>query len=451
LSNISLITEIPGPKARELLALRDKYVPGGVSTSTPLFAVRARGALIEDIDGNTFIDFAGGIGVQNVGHNRDEVVVAVIEQADRFLHTCFQVVMYEPYVRLAEKLARTAPGDEPKKVMFVNSGAEAVENAVKIARKYTGRSAVVTFENSFHGRTLLALSLTSKVKPYKWGFGPFAPEIYRVPSAYCYRCTFGQKYPGCGLACVEHLEKPIQVDVGADQLAAVILEPVQGEGGFIDFPDEFVREVRRITEKYGALLIADEVQTGFGRTGKMFCVEHYGVTPDLITVAKSLAAGLPLAGVVGKAEIMDAVHAGGVGGTYGGNPLACAAALKVLELMERDRISDRAQAIGKAVHDRFLKFRDRYALVGDVRGKGAMVAMELVTDRRTREPASEETARMITWCYEHGLIALKAGVLGNVIRFLAPLVISNEELAEGLDILEEALGAVSGAAVSAAD
>lgn len=437
-----VITEIPGSKSKELLALREKYVPRGVSNTAPVFAVRTRGALIEDVDGNTFIDFAGGIGVLNVGAGHPEVVEAAKAQVEAFMHTCFHVVMYEPYVRLAQKLSEMTPGAFPKKTVLVNSGAESVENAIKIARKFTGRPAVVTLENAFHGRTLLAMTLTSKVNPYKYGFGPFAPDVYRIPSAYCYRCPFGLERESCGLRCAENLERIFGLDIAPDQVAAVIAEPVQGEGGFVSPPGDFFRRLQEICRKHGILFIVDEIQTGFGRTGKMFAAEHWGLEPDIITMAKSLGGGLPIAAVTGRVEVMEAVHVGGIGGTYGGNPVAAAVALKVIEVMERDDYPAKGARVGDVVRERFAKMREKYPLIGDVRGLGAMVAMELVKDRASKVPAAEECGLVISECYKKGLILIKAGVYNNVIRFLAPLSITEEQLTEGLDILENSIAEV---------
>jgi len=442
---IRLRTEIPGPRSRELLERRARYVPQGVSCATPVFVERAEGAVLEDVDGNVFIDFAGGIAVLNAGHCPPQVVEAVREQAGRFLHTCFMVVGYGSYVDLAEALAEAAPGPTPKKVMFVNSGAEAVENGVKIARKATGRQAVVCFDDAFHGRTLLTMTLTSHLMPYKDGFGPFAPEVYRFPYAYCYRCAYGRSYPGCGLYCLRAFEDALEDRVGGRNVAALVVEPVQGEGGFIVPPPGYLRGLKEICEKYGIVFVADEVQTGFGRTGKLFAVEHEGIEPDLLLVAKSIAAGLPLAGVIGKAEIMDAVHRGGLGGTYGGNPLACAAGLKVLEMMREPGFLVRARQVGERLEGFCRGLQARYELVGDVRALGAMVAVELVKDRQTKEPAVAETAAVVRYAYEHGLILLKAGRYGNVLRFLPPLVITDDQLDEAFGVIEQALCNVTAA------
>lgn len=424
---------------QELFEERQKYIPRGPFNVSPLFVSEAKGATLKDVEGKRYIDFAGGIGVVNVGHCAEEVVSAVKDQVEKYIHTCFHIVMYEPYLALAKKLNEAAPGDFEKKTMFVNSGAEAVENAVKIARYYTKRKAIICFEDAFHGRTLLAMSLTSKIKPYKFGFGPFAPEIYRIPYAYCYRCPFGEKYPSCNLRCAEHLREVFHNYVPAENVAALIMEPVLGEGGFVVPPKEFLSRLKEICQEHGILFIADEIQTGFGRTGKMFAVEHSNVEPDIITTAKSLAAGLPLSGITGRAEIMDAPHVGGLGGTYGGNPLSCRAGLAVFDIIEKKDLLSRAQKIGKKVLEKFKEMQEKYSLIGDVRGLGAMVALELVKDRKTKEPAEEKTKLLVKKCYEKGLIILKAGTYNNIIRTLMPLVISDDELEEGLSILEEGI------------
>jgi 4-aminobutyrate aminotransferase/(S)-3-amino-2-methylpropionate transaminase len=426
-----------------LLSTREAQVPPGPFNVTPLFAARAKGAEIWDVEGRRYIDFAGGIGVVNVGHCNDKVVAAVKEQVERYLHTCFHIVMYEPYVELCRRLNQLTPGSFAKKAMLVNSGAEAVENAVKIARYYAKRPALIVAEGGFHGRTLLAMSMTSKVKPYKFGYGPFAPEIYRMPYAYCYRCAFNLTYPACGMACAHHLESFFVEHVAAEQTAAVVLEPVLGEGGFVAPPPEYFGIIGQICRQNGILFVADEIQTGICRTGKLFAMEHYGVAPDLITVAKSLAAGLPLAGVVGRAEIMDASHVGGLGGTYGGNPVSCRAALAVLDFIEETNLSQRAVQIGQTLRERFLLMQERFELIGDVRGLGAMMAIELVTDRNSKTPAAEQAKQLVRYGYEHGLVLLTCGKFSNVIRTLMPLVITAGQLEEGLNILEEGLEAIS--------
>lgn len=437
-----LVTEIPGPNSQKLLARKENYVSRGPSNLLPVFAAEARGALIKDVDGNVFIDFAGGIGVINAGHCPPAVVESIQKQAAKYLHTCWHVVMYEPYVELAEKLAAITPGNFPKKTMFVNSGAEAVENAVKIARKYTGRTGIISLENAFHGRTLMTMTLTSKVKPYKFGFGPFAPDVYKIPSAYCYRCPYGAQYPGCGLECAEKFRRFFITEFPAENIAAFIAEVVQGEGGFIVQPKEFLQRIKAICEENGILFIADEIQTGFGRTGSLFAIDQYGIEPDLITMAKSLAAGLPLSAVTGRAEIMDAPSPGEIGGTYGGNPLACTAGLEVIKLVEKENLCQRAEQIGARMENRLKEMQDKYELIGDVRRLGAMVAIELVKDRKTKEPAPVETKQAAAGCHQKGLIVLPAGVFSNVLRFLVPLVIEDEVLERGLDILEQSLAEV---------
>ena len=417
-------------------------MPRGVSQITPVFVEQAEGAVIEDVDGNRFLDFAGGIGCLNVGHSAPDVVAALRRQIDRFLHTCFMVTPYESYVRLAERLNAAAPGDFPKKTLLLNSGAEAVENAVKIARAYTRRSAVICFEDAFHGRTLLTMSLTSKTHPYKAGFEPFASDVYRIPYAYCYRCSYGLKYPSCAVHCAHHLEDTFARVVAAESVAAVIAEPVLGEGGFVTPPPEFLSTVHEICRRHGIVFIADEVQTGFGRTGKLFACEHFGIAPDLLVTAKSLGGGLPLAAVTGRADIMDHTGPGSLGGTFGGNPLACEAALAMLEIMERDKLPERATQLGERFAARARAWQDRWPQVGEVRGLGAMQAMELVRSRETLEPAAEETKQITRYCYEHGLIVISAGSYSNVIRILMPLVISDEQFEEGLNVLESSLEAV---------
>lgn len=440
---IKRVTDIPGPQSRALLERRQKAIPRGPFNVAPIFVKSARGAIVEDVDGNTFIDFAGGLGCLNVGSSATEVVEALKDQTEDFSHTCFHVAMHEPYVALAEKLNVLTPGNFPKKTFFANSGAEAVENAVKIARSYTGRPAVVAFEDAFHGRTLLALTLTSKVKPYKAGFGPFAPEIHRLPYAYCYRCAYSLKYPLCEMRCATPaLEDFFKRHVAAESIAAVIVEPILGEGGFVIPPAEFFSELQDVCRHNGILLIADEVQTGMGRTGTLFACEQFGLEPDILITAKSLGAGLPISSITGRAEIMDHPMVGGLGGTFGGNPLACRAALAVLEKLERDNLCERAKEIGHRVMKRFRGFQERFSVVGDVRGRGAMCALELVKDQITREPAKSATEQFAQLALQRGLITITAGTFGNVIRTLMPLVIADNELDKGLDIMGSVLGEV---------
>jgi len=408
-----------------------------------VYVARAQDAWLEDVDGNRFLDFAGGIGCINTGHRNEAVISAIESQLQKFLHTCVQVTPYENYIRLAERMNRITPGNFPKKTLLLNTGAEAVENAVKIARAHTGRSGVIAFEDAFHGRTMLALALTSKAHPYKAGFAPFPSEVYRIPYAYCYRCSYSLQYPSCDVYCARHLEDTFKRVVAAEDVAAVIAEPVLGEGGFIAPPPEFFRIVMDICHKHGVLFIADEVQSGFGRTGKMFACEHYGIEPDMVVTAKSLGGGLPLAAVTGRAEIMDAPGPGGLGGTFAGNPLSCAAANAVLDIFEREDPLPRANAIGDRFQRRAQQWKARFEIIGDIRGLGAMRAIELVKSRESREPAPEETKRITEYCYEHGLITITAGTYGNVIRVLVPLVITDEQMDEALDVLEEALTSVS--------
>jgi 4-aminobutyrate aminotransferase/(S)-3-amino-2-methylpropionate transaminase len=441
---VSQATAIPGPRSRELQAERERYLPRGVFAYHPVYPASGSGARISDVDGNVYLDFAGGIGVMNVGHSHPAVVAAIQEQAALYTHTCAHVLTPPPYVELARRLTEIMPGDFPKKTLLVNSGAEAVENAIKIARAATGRSGVIAFENSFHGRTNLALALTGKVRPYRQDFGPFASNVHTLPYPYVYRCP--QHSGTDGSDCHEWretLERAFLTRIPAEQVAAIIVEPVQGEGGFVVPPAHFLPELRAICDEHGILLIIDEVQTGFGRTGKLFAVEHSGVVPDLMLMAKSLAGGLPLAAVVGRATYMDAPLPGGLGGTYGGNPVACAAALAVLDVFEREGLVDRGRALGEQAMARMREWGERYPLVGEVRGLGAMVAVELVTDRATRTPAPGAAGKILVEARERGLILIKAGLYDNVIRLLMPLVTSDEELAEGLDILEAALAVVS--------
>jgi len=418
---------------------RNKMIPRGAFNSLPLFVKEARGALMIDSNGREIIDFAGGIGVNNVGHCHPKVVAAIKDQVEKYIHTCFHVAMYDPYLDLAGKLNEIIPGDFSKMTMLVNSGAEAVENAVKIARYATQRPAVICFHNAFHGRTLLGMSLTSKVKPYKFGFGPVAPEIYRAPSAYCYRCAFGLQYPSCDVACADYLKEMFLSQVAPEYTAAVIAEPIQGEGGFITPPPEYFSKLRDVCKEYEILLIIDEVQTGMGRTGTLFGIEHWGVEPDIMTLAKSLAGGMPLGSVTGRSELMNRPHVGGLGGTYSGNPLACRAALAVLEILLEDNLLQKGKQLGEKLSARFTDFQQRHEVIGEVRGKGPMLALELVRDRETKEPATEETKNLISRCLEEGLALISCGSHGNVIRTLMPLVITDEQLEKGLEILDSCL------------
>ncbi len=435
----------PGPATQALQDERARYLPRGVFTYHPVFPASGTGARLMDVDGNRYLDFAGGIGTMNVGHSHPAVVAAIEQQAQQYTHTCAHVATPPPYIELARRLTEITPGAFAKKTLLVNSGAEAVENAVKIARAATGRPAIIAFENSFHGRTNLALSLTGKLRPYRQNFGPFALDIHTVPYPYCYQCAqHGDAAAGdCCREWVSTLERAFLTRVAPEQVAAVLVEPVQGEGGFVVPPPDFLPSLRELCTRHGILLIADEVQTGFGRTGRMFACEHSGVEPDLLLMAKSLAGGLPLAAVVGRAELMDAPLPGGLGGTYGGNPVACAAALAVLDVFAREGLVERASVLGALALDRMRAWQGRFPLVGDVRGLGAMVAMELVRDRALRTPAAGEAANLLVEARERGLLLIKAGLYDNVIRLLMPLVTTDAEMAEGLDLLQEALAAVS--------
>ncbi|MGH3076854.1 MAG: 4-aminobutyrate--2-oxoglutarate transaminase [Gaiellaceae bacterium] len=434
---IELRTEIPGPRSREILERERNAVARPLIVHAPVVAAEARGSTITDVDGNTFLDFVGGVGVMNVGHNHPRVVKAIHEQADRFLHTDFTVVAYEAYVDLAERLGALVPVSGETHAAFFNAGTEAVENAVKLARLHTGRQAVIAFEGAFHGRTLLALTMTSRTHPYKKGLGPFAPEVYRAPFPNAYRG------PDVETA-LAALERMLSTHVAADHVAAIVFEPQQGEGGFVPADPEFVRGLRALCDDHGIVLVADEVQTGFGRTGRMFAMQHFDVEADLVVLAKSIAGGLPLSGVVGRAQILDDPHEGAIGGTFVGNPVALAAALAVLDVFEEEELVTRSAVIGEAIRERMLGWQARWPQVGDVRGLGAMLAIELVNDPDTKSPAPELTARVIEEALQRGLILLKAGVYGNCIRVLCPLTISDGELDEGLGVWEEALVAVLG-------
>jgi 4-aminobutyrate aminotransferase / (S)-3-amino-2-methylpropionate transaminase / 5-aminovalerate transaminase len=427
----------------QLMELRKKQVPQGVSLLNPAFIAKAQGAIMTDVEGRELIDFAGGIGVNNVGHCHPKVVAAIQAQAGKFIHTCFHVAPYESYLEVASRLNELSPGAFEKLTMLANSGAEAVENAVKIARYATKRSAIISMENGFHGRTLMTMALTSKVKPYKLGFGPFAPETYRIPSAYCYRCPYGMSYPACQCACADKLEEFFTGYVSAEQTAAVLVEPIQGEGGFITPPQEYFSKLHKICQKHGILLIIDEIQSGMGRTGKLFAIDHWGIEPDLITTAKSLAGGMPLSAVTGRAELMNAPHPGGLGGTYGGNPLSCSAALAVLKIFLEDGLLQKAEELGVKLRKRFDALQEKYEIIGEVRGKGPMLALELVQDRQTKKPAGDQAKKLTKLCYDKGLVILSCGSFGNVVRFLMPLVITDEQLERGLGILEESLHEVS--------
>jgi 4-aminobutyrate aminotransferase/(S)-3-amino-2-methylpropionate transaminase len=437
------MVSLPGPRSTEWIARRDAAVPRAVFNTLQAFVASTDPAAITDVDGNRFIDFAGGLGVLNLGRKNPKVSAAVAAQIEDFLHECFHVTMYPGYVELAEALNRITPGDHPKKTMLANSGAEAVENAVKVARYSTGRTAVICFSNGFSGRTLMGMTLTAK-DIYKRGYGPFAPEVYRVPFPYGYRPPFATDRPVSD-ACAEYLIDVIDHEIGPEQVACVVIEPVQGEGGFVVCPPEFMLALRTICDERGIVLIDDEIQTGMGRTGRMFAIEHSEVVPDVVTTAKSLGAGLPISGITGRAEAMDAPHVGGLGGTFGGNPVACAAALAVIDELETGDILTRAGAQERTIRERLDPLADELDLIGEVRGLGPMIALELVTDPGTKEPAARAAAAVVQRCHENGLLILKCGTYDNVIRLLAPLVIDDADLTKGLDILSETLRAVASA------
>lgn len=437
-------SQLPGPQCQAYLGRRNAAVAAGVANGPPVFAERAAGAMLIDLDGNAFIDFAGGIGTLNVGHAHPEVVAAVQAQAERYLHTCFNIVMYPGYIELAEALIDLVPGNGPKKAMLQTTGAEAVENAIKVARRATGRQAVVAFESAFHGRTYMALSLTAKAPAYKSGFGPFAPEVYRAPFPVRYRS--GLSEAECAQAAFDAFRRLVETEITPEQLAAVIIEPIQGEGGFHDAPPAFLQALRAYCNQHGIVLIADEIQSGFCRTGEWFATGHAGIEADLYTLAKSMGGGLPIAALVGRADLMDAPKVGGLGGTYGGNPLACAAALATIAVMRREDYPARARDVGARVRERFAAWASRFGIVGDVRGLGAMVAFEVVRDKTGHEAAGDLAAQIVQAAYQGGLILVKAGFHGNVIRFLAPLCITDDELARGLDILERAVAEAQQAA-----
>lgn len=422
-------------KNQALAESHNRYVAKGFSSAHQVYIESGKGAILKDVTGREYIDFSGGIGVMNIGHSHPKVVEAIKNQAEKLTHTCFMVLPYEPLVRLAGRLCAVVQVEGAKKAFFVNSGAEAVENAVKISRHYTKKPGIIAFENAYHGRTLLTMSMTSKVRPYKFGFGPFAPEIYHIPYAYCYRCSFGLKYPSCNVYCAEHLKNFFINQSAAENIAALIAEPIQGEGGFITPPPEYFSRLLEICRNNDVLFIADEIQSGMGRTGRMFAMEHWNVQADIVTIAKSLAAGMPLSAVVGKSEIMDAVHVSGLGGTYSGNPVACAAALAVMDVFEQEDIINRAAALGKKMRAYLEALQKEFEIIGDVRGKGPMLALELVKKRETKEPAADETKALVKYCFDKGLVLLSCGTYGNVIRILVPLVVTEEQLERGISIM----------------
>jgi 4-aminobutyrate aminotransferase/(S)-3-amino-2-methylpropionate transaminase len=433
--SIEIRTELPGPRSKEIIERKERVIAAPLSLVHPIVTAEGSGAMLTDVDGNTFIDFTGGVGCLNVGHSHPRIVEAAQEQLSRFSHTDFTIVPYEVYVELAERLIAVAPISGPAKAAFFNAGTEAIENSIKFARSYTKRPAVIAFEGAFHGRTLLSMTMTSKTHPYKAGLGPFAPEVYRVP--------YPHEYRGIDVeSALKALRRAFVTQVAAESVAAIVMEPVLGEGGFVVAPTEFVQGVRGICDEHGIVFVVDEVQTGFGRTGKMWGIEHHGVEPDLMAVAKSIAAGLPLSGVIGKAEIMDSPPDSAIGGTYVGNPVAQAAALAVLEIFEEESLVDRASAVGDTIRTRMLAWQERWPEIGDVRGLGAMLAIELVRDPATKEPAADLASAVIEEAFRNGLLLIKSGTDGNCIRVLTPLVVTEAELDEALGVWEDALAHV---------
>ncbi len=450
MSSIQLKTEVPGPRGKALLARRVSAVPTGLGKATDVVVERAEGALVHDVDGNTFIDFVGGIGALAVGHCPPSVVQAMHDEAQKLVHMCSLVGTYESYVRLCELLNEVTPGAFAKKTLLSNSGAEAVENAVKAARAYTRRPAVICFEGAYHGRTLLTLSLTSKYSLFKKGMGPFASEIVRLPMPNVYRAQEGMRADQCVSWGIQQLELAFTAQVDPAEVAAIIIEPVQGEGGFVPVPPRFLRRIRELCDQHGIVMIADEVQCGFARTGKLFALEHYGLAADIIVTGKSLGAGMPISAITGRAEIMDATHVGGMGGTYGGNPVTCVAAIAAIEMMRQPAFLARVERIGAMLRETLDGWKGRHPLIGDVRGLGSMMLIELVKDRATKQPAPDETLAVIKAACQKGVIAMRAGLFTNGIRFLPPLVITDDQLREGLDVVEQALTQVEAGLVAPA-
>lgn len=435
--------EIPGKKSAELIKLRNDYIPNAVFRVVPIFIAKGKGAMVEDVDGNEYIDFTAGISVLNIGHCHDKVVSAIKEQAGKYLHTSFNVIMYESYVMLAKKLAEITPGDFPKQVIFKNSGAEAIEDAVKIARSYTGKKGLIVFEGAFHGRTQLTTGLTSLVKNYKLGFDPFDPYIYRFPYAYSYRAPFGLTDIEYAEYCVQTIEDSFKSYIAPEETAAIILEPLLGEGGYVIPPALFVAGLRRLCDDYNLVLIDDEIQSGVGRTGKMWAIEHFEVVPDILVASKSLGGGTVISATVARKEMMEAIKVGGLGGTLGGNPLCCAAGLKALEIVEQDNLLDRAIELGKMAKARLEDMYRKYQVIGDIRSLGLSIGVEFVKDRQTKEPATKETAEILRKSHARGLMLMSCGLFKNALRLMPPIVITEEELQKGLDILETAIIEVS--------
>jgi 4-aminobutyrate aminotransferase / (S)-3-amino-2-methylpropionate transaminase / 5-aminovalerate transaminase len=440
---IEIKTEIPGPLSRSLMEVRRNEMSKAPFHTTPIFVKKAKGAVIEDVDGNRLIDFAAGIGVTNTGHAPDSVIKAIAEQAQMFLHTSFNVLAYSGYVDVCKKLNELTPGKFKKKTFLINSGAEAVENAIKVSRTFTKRQAVICFDHAFHGRTYMAMTLTSKAKPYRYECGPYSSEVYRAPFPYCYRWPTGSDPEQVSNECFQQFEELVNSRIGATQVAAVIIEPVLGEGGFVPAPKNFMKRLRDFCTTHGIVLIADEIQTGFGRTGSIYACEQLGVEPDLITSAKGLAGGMPLSALTGRAEIMDSPIDGGIGGTFGGNPLSCVAALEVIKLFEKGAILKNAAMVAGVLNRRLSQWKEKFTSIGDVRGLGPMMALEFVRDRKTKVPYPELAKKLTQYCYEHGVVLMSAGTYSNVTRFLCPLSIDEATLNEGLDVVEKGLQELS--------
>jgi 4-aminobutyrate aminotransferase / (S)-3-amino-2-methylpropionate transaminase / 5-aminovalerate transaminase len=439
MSTINLITSIPGPKSLAMLERRKNALPAGLAKSTEVVVEKADGGVVWDADGNTLLDFAGGIGMINVGHRPEQITNAIKAQLDKYIHTCSLVTTFEPYIELAEMLNRLVPGDFTKKTLLCNTGTEAVENAVMLARYYTKRPGIICFEGAYHGRSLLTLSLTSKYSLFKKGYGSFASDIYRLPAPNFYRTPNGMSEQEYLDWSIKNLEHAFIAQVDPESVAAFIIEPVLGEGGFIQIPAPFMQKIRELCDKYGIVMIADEIQSGSGRTGKLFAIEHTGVVPDVMTIAKSLGAGMPISAVVGKAEIMDCTHPGGIGGTYGGSPVAAVAAIEALKILSSKEFLDRAAHVGNLIKSTLDAWKTKYALVGDVRAIGAMCIVEFVKDKSGKEPDIELPLEVLKDAVAHGIILIRAGLYSNCIRLLPPIVMTDEQLLEGLAVLEDAI------------
>ena len=444
MATINLITEIPGPKSKAILERRKNALPSGLAKSTEYVIDTANGAVVNDVDGNVLLDFAGGIGMMNVGHSNEKVVNAVKKQLDKYTHSCTLVTTIEPYVELAELLNSITPGDFPKKTLLANSGSEAVENAINSAKYYTKRNAVLCFEGGYHGRTLLTLSLTSKYALFKKGMGSFVSDIYRIPAPNMYRKIKGMTDTEYEQHCIKQMETAFIAQVDPEALAAIIIEPVQGEGGFITIPKSFLQKIRETCDKFGIVMIVDEIQSGAGRTGKFLAIEHTGIVPDIVCMAKSIGAGLPISAITGKAEILDAPHLGGVGGTYGGSPVACVGAIEAIKIANSKAFLERAKTVGEKINSTMNGWKEKYKCIGDVRGAGSMQLVEFVKDRHTKEPDMETAMAVIKDAISNGVILIRAGLFSNCIRLLPPIVITDEQLEEGLKVLENAIAKVNG-------